>query len=385
MASTPQLSDDVRVGVVGAGQLARMMGEAAPGAGVSLTVLSTSMEEPAVATCEDVVIGEAKDRVALDALAQCVEVITFDHELVDLDQVQALEDRGVVVRPSAKALRYAVDKAHQRRALAAAGLPVPRFLVVATSSDPALAAFLDSLAVPPVVKTARGGYDGRGVLFPANRGEALAAVDELSASGEVLVEERLELLSEVAQLIARAVDGSVALYPLVTTVQRDAMCVEVRFPAQTLAVHAQRAEEIAQELASLIDAVGILAIEFFVTRQGLFVNEVALRPHNSGHWTIDGATTSQFANHLLAVAGKPLGEVSALATCAVMVNIVGADVASSPAAASEVPGVFVHDYGKAWRPGRKLGHVTVLGDDAHATHVTAWQGALAYGTRTREA
>jgi 5-(carboxyamino)imidazole ribonucleotide synthase len=385
MASPSKPSDNVRVGVVGAGQLARMMGEAARQARVRITVLSTTTEEPAVATCDDVLIGDPKDWVALEALARRVDVITFDHELVDLDQIEALEDRGVVVRPSSQALRYAVDKVHQRRSLAAAGLPVPRFVVVSASSDPELTPFLDSLPGPPVVKVARGGYDGRGVIFPEDRDETLAAVDELSRSGEVLVEERLELLSEVAQLVARSVDGSVALYPLVTTVQRDAMCVEVRFPAQTLAAHAQRAEEIGEQIASLIDAVGILAIEFFVTKGGLVVNEVALRPHNSGHWTIEGATTSQFANHLLAVAAAPLGEVSALAACAVMVNIVGAEFPSSPAAASEIPGVFVHDYGKAWRPGRKLGHVTVLGDDAHATHVTAWKGALAYGTRTREA
>jgi 5-(carboxyamino)imidazole ribonucleotide synthase len=385
MSSGPQPSGDVRVGVIGAGQLARMMGEAARGLGLRVTVLSATMEEPAVATCDDVLIGDPKDQSALDRLAQSVDVVTFDHELVDLDQIEDLEARGIVVRPSASALRYAVDKAHQRRGLLAAGLPVPRFVVVSSSSDPQLVAFLDSLSLPPVVKTARGGYDGRGVLFPAGRDEALAAVDGLAAAGEVLVEERLELQSEVAQLVARAVDGSVALYPLVTTVQHDAMCVEVRYPAETLQAHAQRAEEIGEQIASLIGAVGILAIEFFVTSGGLVVNEVALRPHNSGHWTIEGAQTSQFANHLLAVAGRPLGDASPVAPCAVMVNIVGAERPSSPGAASEVPGVFVHDYGKAWRPGRKLGHVTVLGDDAQATHVTAWRGALAYGTRTREA
>jgi 5-(carboxyamino)imidazole ribonucleotide synthase len=385
MSSVPQTSGAQRVGVIGAGQLARMMGEAAPGLGLHVTVLSASTEEPAVSTCAEVVIGDPKDPEALEHLASSVDVITFDHELVDLGQIEALEAEGVLVRPSASALRYAVDKAHQRRNFLAAGRPGPRFVVVNSSSDPQLATFLDSLGAPPVLKAARGGYDGRGVLFPEGRAETLAAVDELSRSGEVLVEERLELLSEVAQLVARAVDGSLAIYPLVTTVQHDAMCVEVRFPAETLQAYAQRAEEIAEQIASLIDAVGIVAIEFFVTSRGLVVNEVALRPHNSGHWTIEGARTSQFANHLLAVAGRPLGDPSPVAANAVMVNIVGAERPSSPDAASAVPGVFVHDYGKSWRPGRKLGHVTVLGDDAHATHVTAWRGAVAYGTRTREA
>jgi 5-(carboxyamino)imidazole ribonucleotide synthase len=374
-----------RVGIVGAGQLARMMGEVAHHVGVSVTVLANSLDDPAVATCDDVVLGDARDADALDRLADVVDVVTFDHELVDLEQIAALEARGVLVRPGSSALRFAVDKAHQRRALSAAGLLVPRFLVVRSSSDAGLAPVLDSLEGQPVVKTAQGGYDGRGVLFPEERHETLAVIDELGVNGDVLVEERLELQSEVAQLVARAVDQSVALYPLVTTVQHDGMCVEVRYPAETLQTHVERAEEIGEQIASLIDAVGILAIEFFVTARGLVVNEVALRPHNSGHWTIEGATTSQFANHLRGVSGQALGAVSPLAPCAVMVNIVGAERPSSPQAASDVAGVFVHDYGKAWRPGRKLGHVTVLGDDAQSTHVTAWKGALAYGTRTREA
>lgn len=362
-----------------------MMGEVAPSLGIHVTVLASAPDDAAVATCDETVLGDAKDPLALELVAQLVDVITFDHELVDLDHVRALEARGVLIRPSSKALEFAVDKAHQRRAFRDALIPVPRFFVVTSPLDEGLEAFLDELVDPPVVKAARGGYDGRGVLFPTNREQALSMIGELCASGEVVVEERLALQGEVAQLIARGVDGDMAIYPLVTTVQANGMCIEVDFPAQATNELNERAHELGEQIASLIDAVGVLAIEFFITPSGLQVNEVALRPHNSGHWTIEGTRTSQFANHLLAVSGAALGDVTPLAPSAVMVNVVGSDQPSSLEKAQAVEGAFVHDYGKAWRPGRKLGHVTVLGDNHEWAHVRAWESALAYGTRTREA
>jgi len=382
VVSESQTSGVTRVGVIGAGQLARMMGEVASSVGVSITVLAHSLDEAAVATCDHVVLGDATDPLALDALARSVDVVTFDHELVSLDQIAELEHRGVVVRPSARALRFAVDKAYQRRALFEAGVPVPRFVVVTGASDSRLMAFLDERDEPPVIKIARGGYDGRGVFFPVDREEALRTVERLGV--EVVVEERLALESEVAQLMARGVDGTVVLYPLVTTVQSDAMCAEVRFPAEVTRDVEIQATQLGQQLASLINVVGLLAIEFFVTSEGLVVNEVALRPHNSGHWTIEGAATSQFENHLLAVSGQALGAATPTARCAVMVNIVGPETPSNLEAALRVDGVHVHDYGKSWRPGRKLAHVTALGDDVTSVHVQAWKGARAYGTRTRE-
>ena len=369
---------------MGAGQLARMMGEASHDVGVSITVLAAAPDDPAVATCDHVVLGEAHDVAAIDRLSEVVDVITFDHELVDLDHLALLESRGVVIRPSSTSLRFAVDKAFQRQELEAAGLPVPRFLVVRTSNDARIPPFLDVLKGPPVIKAARYGYDGRGVLFPERRDEALTMIDQLGARGEVLIEERLDLRSEVAQLVARGTDGTMALYPLVTTVQSAGMCVEVRYPAETTTQLGHEAAELGMLIASLLDVVGILAIEFFETSGGLVINEVALRPHNSGHWTIEGAQTSQFANHLRAVSGQSLGETKPTQPSAVMVNVIGAERPSSLQSALDLPGAFVHDYGKSWRPGRKLGHVTVLGDDARVAHVTAWKSARAYGTRTQE-
>jgi 5-(carboxyamino)imidazole ribonucleotide synthase len=370
---------------VGAGQLARMMGEAAHDVGVRVTVLATSREDSAVATSDAVLLGEATDPVALRQLAKDVDVITFDHELVDLGVLEQLEAEGVVLRPSSAALRFAVDKAYQRATFLDAGLPVPRFLVVSSSADERLRAFLDELDAAPVVKASRGGYDGRGVAFPATREEALFDIGQMSARGPVVVEERLDLVGEVAQLVVRAVDGTLSFYPVVTSVQRAGMCAEVRFPSDLDEATLREAQGLSERVAELVAGVGVLAIEYFVTERGLLVNEVALRPHNTGHWTIEGVRTSQFAQHLRAVSGQSLGDVTPLSSYAVMVNVVGADEPGSLDAAKDVAGTFVHDYGKAWRPGRKLGHVTALGEEPTGPHVRAWEGARAYGTVTREA
>lgn len=381
----------MRVGVVGGGQLALMMGDEAHDVGVTLTVLATSATDAAVASADHVLVGAPGDEAALARLSDVSDVITFDHELLDLDALARLEARGVVVRPSAAALRYAVDKAHQREEFAAAGYPVPDFVVVRDAADLArLDGWTRTHGAPPVLKSARGGYDGRGVLFPDDDAHAARMARELLAHGAVVVEERVALRAEVAQLVVRSVAGDVVSYPLVTTVQSDAMCAEVRYPADLdAAVHA-RARELSAEVARAIALVGVMAVEFFVTARGLLINELALRPHNSGHWTIEGARTSQFANHLRAVSGQDLGSSEPRCAAAVMVNVVGADTPGSLAAARAVEGVAVHDYGKAWRPGRKLGHVTALaplgGDDDAVTraHVRAWRSARAYGTTARE-
>jgi len=371
-----------RVGVVGAGQLARMMGEAARASGVRLSVLATSSDDAAVATSDDVLYGTPDDPAALRALAERVDVITFDHELVNLDQITELVNAGGVVRPGPAALRFAVDKAYQRRRLARAGVPVPQFVTVRSGSAPGLGRFLDEVRGDVVVKAARGGYDGRGVWFPESHDAARRLVDELDA--DAVVEERLELVAEAAQVVVRAVDGAVLRYPLVTTVQSEGMCSEVRFPAEVDDAGLAAAGDLAERLAHLTGAQGVVAVELFVTSQGWVVNEIALRPHNTAHWTIEGCVTSQFSNHLRAVSGRELGDVSPVTPAAAMVNVVGGATPATPEAAREIPDVTVHDYGKVWRPGRKLGHVTALADDADRARVRAWRGAVAYGTRTRE-
>ena len=380
------LENPVRVGVVGGGQLARMMGDEAHDVGVELTVLATALDDAAVATADHVLVGGATDEAALLRLSECTDVITFDHELVDLDVLDRLVARGIVVRPRPAALRFSVDKALQRERFAAAGLPLPHHVVVRHDDDLELVQdWSRTHAAPPVIKAARGGYDGRGVLFPDDDTQGVAMARELLERGPVVVEERVALVGEVAQLVARSLDDEVVTYPLVTTVQSDGMCVEVQYPSDVADdLHAQ-ARELSVAIARDIDLVGVMAVEFFVTTEGLLINELALRPHNSGHWTIEGASTSQFANHLRAVSGQTLGPGDPRHRAAVMVNVVGADAPGSLEAAEAVAGAQVHDYGKAWRPGRKLGHVTVVGDDVTTVHVTAWKSARAYGTNTREA
>lgn len=368
------------VGVVGAGQLALMMGQARHDAAVRLVVLAASPEDPAIAVADEVLYGTGFEESALGALAARCDVVTFDHELVDLDALGRLEARGVAVRPSASALRFAADKAHQRRALAAAGLPVPRFVVLDAAGDASAA--VEELGAPVVLKRARGGYDGRGVAFPTSRDEALETIAAWVSTGEVVVEERLELVGEAALVLGRSLTGQLAPYPLVDTRQANGMCVETRYPSRLPADLLVEAASVGERVAAVVEPIGIMAIELFVTPRGLSVNEVALRPHNTAHWTIEGTTQGQFAQHLCAVAGHGLAPVAVTAPCASMVNIVGAS--TPPIPAPMVAGVAVHDYAKAWRPGRKLGHVTALGDDPDEVRVRAWEGARLLGAPAEE-
>ncbi len=360
------------------------MGEAANSVNVELSVLATSLDDCAVATSSHASVGDAKDAAALKQFSENVDVVTFDHELVDLDQIADLEKSGVTVRPSSSALRYAADKAFQREAFANAGLPVPKFIVVSSIDDEGLNTFLESLSAEPVVKSPVGGYDGRGVIFPESRKETFSAIKELSKNGPVLVEERVEFEGEVAQLIARDVDGNLAIYPLVTTVQRDGMCIETRYPSHASEDFTTQAKLLGEQIATLIGVVGIFAIEFFVSPNGLVINEVALRPHNSGHWTIEGTETSQFQNHLLAVSGKKLGSVEPKEDFAIMVNIIGGAQPPTPEKAATIQNIAIHDYAKQWKPDRKLGHITVVGNEQMKVFMTGWTSAAVYGTKTEE-
>jgi 5-(carboxyamino)imidazole ribonucleotide synthase len=375
------------VGIVGAGQLARMLCEAASALGVRTVVLAARPDDAATQVAGSVTLGSAMDPAALGALAARCDFVTFDHELVDLDAVRALEGRGVVVRPSSTALLAAVDKAAQRRSFAQAGLPVPAFVVLdgdERADLDALRSLAARLGAVPVVKAARGGYDGRGVVVAASLDEATAAVRRWRGDGlVVLAEAPVDFDAELAALLARRPSGDPVAWRTVETEQVGGVCREVRVPGAVADATAEAAAVLARQVAEHLDVVGVLAVELFATREGLVVNEVAVRPHNSGHWTIEGATTSQFENHLRAVLDLPLGATDVVAPAVCSVNVFGTDdrpVASGLAAALAEPTAKVHLYGKAPRAGRKLGHVTVVGSDAEDVAARAWRAATALGT-----
>lgn len=356
------------VGIVGGGQLARMAALAAAGLGVPVAVLTEDAEAPAVAAGARHVAGSERSTEALRRLAAASDVVTFDHEGVPPAALRELERDGAVLRPRPAAKLMAQDKAEQRAELGdRVGVPVPAWRVVATRED--VEGFGSEHGWPVVLKVSQGGYDGRGVWFagvPADADEALAAAERSGA--RLLAEQHLALDLELAVLVARTEGGASVVYPVVHTVQRDGMCREMAVPAPVPAELARAAEEMAVAIADAIDAVGIMAVELFVAGGRLLVNELALRPHNSGHWSLGGATTSQFENHVRAVLDWPLGDPSPLAPAVACANVVGAADGGDPrerlADALAVPGALVQLYGKQPRPGRKLGHVTVLGEDA---------------------
>lgn len=359
------------VGIVGGGQLARMMLTAASELSIDAVVLATDTDTSAPSVWPHTTVVAALDDTALGPFAQQCDAITFDHELVDPATLAALEAHGHVLRPGARALSFS-DKAHQRTTLAAAGMPVPRFAVVHSTDD--VEAFAAGAGGWPVVlKPARGGYDGRGVHIAGDRHAAAAVID--GTDGPVVAEEMVDIDTELAVLVVRRPSGDTVTYPVVETVQVDGICHEVRCPAAVSTEVASEAVAIAAAVAEQVGSVGVLAVELFVSDNRVLINEVAPRPHNSGHFTIEACTTSQFENHLRAVLDWPLGDTAMVAGAAVMLNVIGRPGTGDPAAhrhaALEVPGAHVHLYGKAWRPGRKLGHVTVLADDTHSAAARA--------------
>ncbi|HUW16633.1 MAG TPA: 5-(carboxyamino)imidazole ribonucleotide synthase [Actinomycetes bacterium] len=353
------------VGVVGGGQLARMMQPSAVALGVHLRVLAESSQDSAAQVVADCQVGDHRDLDALRRFAVGCDVVTFDHEHVPTAHLTALVDDGAVVRPGPDALRYAQDKGLMRERLASGGVPVPRWSRVAEAGQ--VAAFADAGGGWPVVlKATRGGYDGKGVWPVDDIDEADWVLSHDQVPG-FLVEEKVRFTRELAAVVARSPSGQAVAYPVVETVQVDGVCREVYAPAAIAADHAVAAQRVALDLVEQLDVVGILAVELFDTTGGVVVNELAMRPHNSGHWTIDGAVTSQFENHLRAVLDLPLGDPTATAAHAVMVNVLGGDLPDIYPAylhcMARDPGLKVHMYGKSVRPGRKIGHVTVVGDD----------------------
>lgn len=358
-----------------------MMASAATALGVHLRVL---VEDPASSAAQVVVdapVGAADDPAAVDALVDGAQVLTFEHEHVPGPVLASVVERGVPVRPGPDALVHAQDKIVMRTRLTALGVPCPRW---APLPDPGhLADFLAAGDGTAVVKTARGGYDGRGVRLVRSVDQVAvwfaAAADGTGAP--LLAEERVPFTRELAVLVARRPSGEVRTWPVVESVQRDGVCAEVIAPAPGLDPRtAAVAEQVARTVADGLDVTGVLAVELFEVPDPdggaprVLVNELAMRPHNSGHWTIDGAVTSQFEQHLRAVLDLPLGATGARAPWTVMVNVLGSrhtEPTDALAAVTADPGAKVHLYGKTVRPGRKLGHVTVTGDDLAAVRTRA--------------
>lgn len=372
------------VGMVGGGQLARMTHQAVIALGQSLRVLSVSPDDSAALVAADVRLGSHLDLAALREFAKGCEAVTFDHEHVPTEHIAALAAEGVKIYPGADAIVFAQDKQRMRERLSALGAPVPLWRPVADVSDISdfaaeVAAARGGTGWPVVAKAVRGGYDGRGVWVLDSADDAA----ELLASGTpLIVEERVPLERELAALVARSPFGQVAAYPVVETVQKDGICVEVLAPAPGLPEErALAAQQLAIDLANELGVVGLLAVELFETAGGIVVNELAMRPHNSGHWSIEGARTSQFEQHVRAVLDYPMGDTSLTAPAVVMANVLGGQPGGMSVDErlhhlfAADPGARVHLYGKQVRPGRKIGHVTVLGDDMESVRARAARAA----------
>lgn len=381
--------------MVGGGQLARMTHQAGFALGVDFRLLSEGPDSAAAQVVRDPTVGDYRDLATVRDFARGLDVLTFDHEHVPTEHLRALESAGVAVRPGPEALEHAQDKGLMRERLVRLGLPCPRHRIVADTKE--VESFADDVGWPVVLKTTRGGYDGKGVWVLDGADELAelegAGREPFLAGVPVLAEERVDFARELAALVVRSPSGQAVAYPVVESVQRDGICHEVLAPAPNLSGDsAARAQRIGLDIAGQLGVVGVLAVELFETRDGgLAVNELAMRPHNTGHWSIDGAVTSQFENHLRAVLDLPLGSPEPRAPWTVMVNVLGGpaqDLPNSDLPNSDLhwgflhtmardPGMRVHLYGKQVKPGRKVGHVNVYGDDledvrARARHAAAY-------------
>lgn len=340
--------------------------------GIKFKLLSDTPQDSAAQVVGDVVVGDYRDLDTLRAFAQGCDVITFDHEHVPTEHLRALEADGIPVRPGPDALVHAQDKGVMRAKLDEIGVPCPRHRIVRDVAD-VVAFAAEGLpegaqgdGFPVVLKTVRGGYDGKGVWVV--RSEADAA-DPFRAGVPVLAEEKVDFVRELAANVVRSPHGQAVAYPVVESQQVDGVCDTVIAPAPGIAEElALHAGELALRIAKELGVVGHLAVELFETRDGrILVNELAMRPHNSGHWTQDGAITSQFANHVRAVLDLPLGDPRPRAKWTVMANVLGGDYPDMYSAylhcMARDPQLKIHMYGKDVKPGRKVGHVNTYGDD----------------------
>jgi 5-(carboxyamino)imidazole ribonucleotide synthase len=366
--------------VIGGGQLARMMAQPAIALGLPLRLLAEAPGVSAAQVIPDQLVGDYRDLETLRTVTEGCRVVTFDHEHVPTGHLHALQADGIAVRPGPEALVHAQDKGVMRRRLAELGVPCPRNALVEEVEE------VEEFGLPCVLKTTRGGYDGKGVWFVRSADECAEPFRVAAETGvELLAEELVDYRRELSAIVARSPSGQAAAYPVVASTQRDGICHEVVAPAPELSAElAGQAQEIALRIAGALDVTGILAVELFETNDGrVLVNELAMRPHNTGHWTQDGAVTSQFENHLRAVMDLPLGSPAPRARWTVMVNILGGpDDAGRlwdglPHSLARDPHLRVHLYGKELRPGRKVGHVNAYGDDLddcleRARHAAAW-------------
>lgn len=355
----------MRVGVIGGGQLARMMQPAAINLGIELKVFSETENSSArLATTQ---VGDYTNYAEISKFAKTVDVITFDHEHVPTELLSRLESEGVAVRPGPAALIHAQNKLTMRRRLAELELPQPAWAAASSAND--LEKFLSQHGPKIIVKTPVGGYDGKGVRVVSDVSQVQDWLDNLeNLGGQLLLEEKVDFVRELAQLSARRPNGEFKAWPLVATYQANSVCSEVISPAPSPANFFD-AERIARTVSEGLGVVGVMAVEMFETADGqLLVNELAMRPHNSGHFSIEGSVTSQFEQHLRAVLDLPLGSVEPRAPFAVMINLLGVDdendfIEFYPKAMQNFPQVKIHLYQKAARVGRKMGHLTLLGDN----------------------
>jgi len=355
-----------RVGVIGGGQLAWMMAEAAEKLGVELWVQTPSNTDPAVAIAAQTILAPVDDAIATAQLAAQCDVITFENEFVDLEALTHLAQQGTCFRPSLDALRPLLDKYDQRTLMESLGLPTPAFTLKE------LLPYADSFppAFPVVLKTRRHGYDGQGTFVVHSAAELEATLAQL-ASVPVLLEKFIPFERELAVMAARSLNGDIVIYPIVETQQENQVCRRVIAPAKINPKIATLIETIVRTLLTHLQVVGIFGIEFFLTKDGaVLINEIAPRTHNSGHYTLDACATSQFEQQLRAICGLPLGDATMTTAGAVMVNLLGyeqseSDYATKRQALSAIPQAHIHWYGKTEsRLGRKLGHVTVLLNEA---------------------
>jgi 5-(carboxyamino)imidazole ribonucleotide synthase len=367
------------VGIIGGGQLARMMHAAAIGLGIDVALLAEGPDVSAAQVVRDVTVGDYTDPATVRAFAARCDVVTFDHEHVPTGLLRDLESVGVTVRPGPEALVHAQDKAIMRDRLTAMGAPCPTNRVV---TDPAaLTDFGDEHGWPVIAKTSRGGYDGKGVWKLHTAAETAVPFADRAPGVQIIAEEYVAFARELSALVVRSPSGQAAAYPISESVQRNGICVETVTPAPDLPdAEATDIQQLALSIANELGVVGVLAVELMQRTDGsVLVNELAMRPHNTGHWSIDGAYTSQFENHLRAVLDLPLGDPAARAPWTVMANVLGGTVEDLTSALLHC---FARDrrlrvqlYGKPFRPGRKLGHVTAFGADLEQTRRRARHAA----------